>query len=134
MRSETADGRTLALISHLGMLGPGLLLPLVVRLTEGRRNAFVRHHATEALNFQITFTLALFVGFGLFVAADLTTGPAGHPYPAPLSLVVFVVMMGAFVANYVFSILGCVRAGQERWWRYPVTLRLVRGAAPRGTR
>jgi uncharacterized Tic20 family protein len=130
-RSEAADGKTLAIIAHLGVLAAGFLVPLVLRLTEGKKNAFVRHHATEALNFQLTFMLVWLAGFGLLIGTSLGE-PTGHTQSAPAGvLVVFGAMMLLFLANFVFSILGCVRASQERWWRYPISIRFVRGAAPR---
>jgi uncharacterized Tic20 family protein len=130
-RSETAEGKSLALVAHLGVLAGGFLLPLVLRLTEGRKNAFVRHHATEALNFQITFMLVWFTGFGLLIGTTFGE-PTGHTTQAPPAVyAIFLAMALLFVANVVFSILGCVRASQERWWRYPLSIRFVRGAAPR---
>ena len=128
---ETASGKTLALISHLGVLTGGFVLPLVIRLTEGRRNSFVRHHATEALNFQITFMLFWAAGFGVLIGTSLgePTGPTTSAPPAVYAI--FLPLMALFVLNIVFSILGCVRASQEQWWRYPVSIRFVKGAAPR---
>lgn len=135
VRSETGDGKTLALIAHLGFLGVGPILPLVLRLTEGKRNAFVRHHSTEALNFQLTYLLVFFLGFGTFVGTSIAHAPAQRGTAPPvIFLVVFAVMMLVGIANFVFSILGCVRASQERWWRYPMSIRFVRGARPRATR
>jgi uncharacterized Tic20 family protein len=136
MRSESADGKTLALVAHLGFLGVGPVLPLVLRLTEGKRNAFVRHHATEALNFQLTYLLVFLVGFVAFVGTSVaSTPPTGRATAVPpVFFVVFAAMMVAGVANLAFSVLGCVRASQERWWRYPVSIRFVRGARPRSAR
>ena len=46
------------LASHLGIFLLAVILPLILRLTEGDRNAFVRHHSTEALNFQLSVAIA----------------------------------------------------------------------------
>jgi uncharacterized Tic20 family protein len=131
VRSEVDDGKTLGIITHLGVLAAGFVLPLVIRLTEGKKNAYVRHHAAEALNFQITFMIAWIAGFvayaiGLFGSAQSSSSP-----PAWV-LIIFVTMMVLMLANFVFSILGAVRAGQGRWWRYPINIRFVRGARPKG--
>lgn len=130
-RSEVDDGKTLAVVTHLGVLAAGFILPLVVRLTEGRKNAYVRHHATEALNFQITFMIAWFVGFAAY-AGLLITSVHSDSSPPVWVLVIFLVMMSLMLANFALSILGCVRAGQGRWWRYPFAIRFVRGARPKG--
>jgi uncharacterized Tic20 family protein len=39
----------------------GVVLALVKRLTEGKKNEYVRHHSTEALNFQLTL-LIIWIG------------------------------------------------------------------------
>jgi uncharacterized Tic20 family protein len=112
--------------------GRWLRPPLVIRLTEGRKNAYVRHHATEALNFQITFMIAWFAGFAVWVGVLWSSDPAGGNAPPAWVLIVFVTMMGVMLANFALSILGCVRANQSRWWRYPINIRFVRGARPKG--
>jgi uncharacterized Tic20 family protein len=129
-RSEEAEGKTVALISHLGIITAGPLLPLVLRLTEGRKNAFVRHHSTEALNFQITFVLVWVLGFVLLSTTSLGTPKHGTAAPAGV-FAVFGVMMATYVLGIICSILGCVRASHEEWWRYPVSIRFVPGARRR---
>jgi uncharacterized Tic20 family protein len=119
------SGRTLAIIVHFGALAGGFLLPLVVYLTEGKKNTYVKHHAAEALNFQITFMLiwvGCFVVFFVSAVSDSSVAIA----------VMFLVALPAFLGNYVLSILGAVRASQRRWWRYPVNIRFVAGAQPQG--
>ena len=128
---EVSSGKTLAIISHFGVFACYVVLPLVIRLTEGKKNAYVRHHSTEALNFMITFgvlwNLVWFSSF--FVGAFLSAG-SGNGFPIvflilwPLSVIVGISVL-------VFSILGAVRASQGVWWRYPISIRFVRGAAPR---
>lgn len=128
-RSETADGKTLALITHLGVLASGPILPLVIRQTEGKRNAYVRHHATEALNFQLTYLLGFVVSIAVYALGLFLSPPVEDPtLPPAVSLAAFVALMILSLADFALSILGCVRAGQERWWRYPVSIRFVRGA------
>lgn len=117
------------MLSHLGVLAGGFIVPLIIRLTEGNKNEFVRHHATEALNFQITFMIAWLTGFVLFAVAAVSSG--GHRGLPVAVVVVWLVMVVLYFVNLGLSILGCIRASQEKWWRYAVSIRLVRGARPR---
>jgi uncharacterized Tic20 family protein len=119
------SGRTLALVSHLGVLAGGFPLPLVIRLTEGKENEFVRHHSAEALNFQITFMIAWLSVFVVFFASALAD------IDSAFLALFFLVAMPLWIANYAFSILGAVRASQKKWWRYPISIRFVRGARRR---
>jgi len=118
-------------ISHLGTVAGGIILPLVIYLTEGKKNPFVRHHSREALNFQITFLIVYLGGFLLFFgsfAVSLAVSSAGDGsflgffFPFPL---LFLIWFGAIG----FSIMGAVRANQGQWWRYPLAIRFVKGEA-----
>ncbi len=118
--------RWLSVVSHVGTFAGGFVLPLVVYLTEGKKDQFVRHHSSEALNFQITFTLVWFAAFAVLLFTAFISEAADAP-PLPF-LTVFPLMFVLFLAASALSILGAVRASQERWWRYPVAIRLVPGA------
>lgn len=105
----TADNaKTLALLAHLGTFVGGFIAPLIVFLVE-KQNPWVRHHAAEALNFQLTVLVALFVSIPLF-----------------LVIVGFFTMLATIVCSYVFSIIGAVKAGRGEWYRYPITIRMIK--------
>lgn len=130
-QSPEESGQALSVLCHLGTVAGGVILPLVVYLTEGRKNPFVRHHAREALNFQLTFLMVwlagmalLFASFALsfaLVAASDSSLP-GFFFPFP---VLFLVWFGAIGV----SVMGAVRASQRQWWRYPVAIRFVKADA-----
>ncbi len=125
-----------AVISHLTFIAMPFLAVIVIRLTVGRRDAFVRHHATEALNAQILFGILWnAAGFTLMgIAISQTGSDPSAPPPWPV-FVCFGVMMLAGLTALVSSVVGAIRAHAGVWWRYPLNLRLVRGAvrhAPEG--
>jgi uncharacterized protein len=106
--------RTWGLLAHLsafaGSLVGGLtpLGPLVVMLTMGERSAFVRRHAVEALNFNISFLIYGLVSFLLVFV-----------------LIGFVLLPLLVVAWVVLVIVAAVKANQGEDYRYPLTIRLV---------
>jgi len=121
-RSIVDEGRTLSVLCHLGYFVFGIFFALIVRATEGGRNAYVRHHATEALNFQLSLVLAIvgswivamFAAFlGRFEIVVITLLPLG---------------LAIVICGIVFSIVAAVAASRGEWYRYPVSLRLVSGA------
>ena len=107
--------RTWGLLAHLsafaGSLVGGLtpLGPLVVMLSMGERSAFVRRHAVEALNFNISF---LIYGLGSFLLVFVLIG--------------FVLLPLLVVAWVVLVIVAGVKANQGEDYRYPLTIRMVR--------
>ncbi len=108
MTAPADNTKTLVVLAHLGCVLGGFILPLVILLVE-KRNPFVRHHAAEALNFQLTMMIVILVSI-----------------PLALVLVGFFTLIAAIVANYVFGIMGAVKAGRGEWFRYPVNLRMVK--------
>ena len=110
----TQDERTMALVAHLSALS-GFVVPfgniagpLVVWLVKRDESVFVADQAKEALNFQITMTLAVIVSV---VLVFLLIG-------IPLLIV-----LG--LAALVLPIVGGIRANEGRRYRYPFTIRLV---------
>ncbi len=110
----TQDEKTMALLAHMGTIlgnlfgGIGFLVPLVLMLTKGKDSAFIRSHAVESLNFQITCAIA-----GLASAAPVCLGIG--------LLLLPVVFLGAIV----MAIIAGLKANEGQPYRYPFALRLV---------
>ena len=111
--------RNWAAASHWGTLvaawlAMGFLAPLAIMFTVGQQSAFVRRHAVESLNFQISM---LIYGAGAILFSILTIG---------LGLLVVIPLGIAFlVAALVFLIQGSIAAVNGQEYRYPLTLRFV---------
>jgi uncharacterized Tic20 family protein len=103
-----SDEKTWSMLAHLGGIILGFLAPLIIWLVFKDRGPFVKHHATEALNFQIALLIAN------IVAAILWVIGVGVLLTAAL-----------YIANIVFCILAGLAANRGEWYRYPVSLRLI---------
>jgi uncharacterized Tic20 family protein len=107
------DERNWAVAAHLGSfvaayVALGFLAPLAVLLLAGRRSAFVRRHAVEALNFNLTVLL----------------------YAAVSTILIWVLigipMLVALGLLYVVAVLfGAAAASRGEDYRYPLTIRLI---------
>jgi len=109
----TPDERNWAMMAHLlsfvaVWFAFGFVAPLVVMLTKGKESAFVRHHAVESLNFQLT---ALIAGLISAVLVIVLVG------------LLFLLVVG--VMYVIFVILASVAANRGDWYRYPLTIRFV---------
>ena len=109
---------TAAVIAHVGGLF-GIWVPLVVYLVTERSDRFNRGQAAEALNFQLTALIAVIaVIAGGSVLAVATLG---------LGLIAIVPVPAAGgVLHVVWCIKGAVVASRGEWWRYPISIRMVR--------
>lgn len=106
-----ADQRTMALAAHLLGIFTWFIGALIIWLInkDDASKAFVTDQAKEALNFQITVTIAMII-----------------------SIILMVVIIGGILApivgiiNLVFCIIAAVKANNGEAYRYPFTLRLIK--------
>lgn len=124
--------KMLPVLVHLGAFFGGFILPLIVYLIERDKNEFTRHHAAEALNFQITVGI---VSIGTWLVSFLgivgAVGFGNSDAPPGPFFVGFALMFVAMFASWGLGILGALKAGRGEWWRYPVAFRFVdRGRRP----
>jgi uncharacterized Tic20 family protein len=86
----------------------GFVAPLVVLLVFGPRSPYVRAHAVESLNFNLTWLLYAIVGV---VLAFLVIG--------------IPILIALGIAYLVLVIIASVRANNGEFFRYPLTIRFV---------
>jgi uncharacterized Tic20 family protein len=122
MTDETAeaavpskDARKWAMFCHLsalvGILGNGLgflVGPLVVWLLKKEDDPFIDEQGKEAVNFQITMFIALFVS-GILVLVVIG--------------IVMLIVVGIMMV--VFPILGAIKANEGESYRYPFSIRFI---------
>lgn len=102
------EERNWALGAHLSTIVIQFLGPLLVMLIQGPKSQFVRAHAVEALNFNISVTIYFVVSFVLtFVLVGLILMPA------------------VLITWFVCTIIATVKASKGEYYRYPLTIRLV---------
>ena len=97
-----------ALAHYLGLLG--FMGPLIIMLSAGQRDNFVRVHAVEAVNFHITVLI------GWLIVGVVNAVTCGLAFP-----LVFVVLIPVII----FGVQAGSAASRGEWYRYPWTIRLV---------
>jgi uncharacterized Tic20 family protein len=114
--APTENERTWGMLAHLSALA-GLVVPLVgnivgplvVSIARGDQSAFVATHAREALNFNITVTLAA-------VACTLLM----------LVFVGFLLGSALFIAWLVMTLIAAIRASEGAAYHYPISFHFVK--------
>ena len=108
-REVSKDAKTWAMLCHLLAIFTGFLAPLIIWLIKKDEDPFVDEHGKEALNFQITVFIAMFVSgiltmvcIGIFLAIAVMAG------------------------NIVFCVLATVKANKGEPYRYPVSIRFIK--------
>jgi len=103
-----SEERTLAILSHILAIIPGVgfLAPLVIYLVKRNDSSFVAANAKESLNFQLTIIL--------------------------LYIILFITLIGVLlfwvvgILNTVLVIVATIKAAENKIYRYPVSIRLIR--------
>ncbi len=113
--TPSSPSRNWAMGAHLaglvaGYVVPlgGILAPMVIWMVKRDEDEFVGDQALEAMNFQITMTLAALISI-----------------PLMFVVVGFLTLAAVIVLNVVLSIIAAIAATEGRRYRYPWTLRLV---------
>lgn len=109
------EERLWATLAHLsGLVGwviplGNILAPLIIWLWQKDRSAFVGDQSREALNFQLTVTLAAAASVLLMAVA-----------------IGFLLMIVVGVYALVVMVIAAVRANRGVYYRYPLSFRFVR--------
>ncbi len=120
---SSPDDNTWALAAHVGALlasaffGLGFVAPLIIMLVKSD-SPFVRRHAVESLNFQISVLIYVVVGAIVAVVLTLVTFGIGLVVVIPIAI-------AAGIAWLVLVILATIKASQGEDYRYPLTIRFV---------
>lgn len=111
-----ANARTWALIAHLSPIAGSLLpiagnivAPLIVWLIKKDEMPFVDDQGKEALNFQISLSIVLFICLLLCFV-----------------FIGFLLLPIVGITGLVFTVLAAIKANTGERYRYPISIRFVR--------
>lgn len=101
------EDKTLLILTHiLGMI-VGFLAPLIILLVSDNKD--VKRHSKIALNWQFSFLIYIVISFILVIV-----------------LIGFLLIPTLIILNIVFSIMAAVKASENEFWRYPLSIQFFR--------
>ncbi|MDX9974977.1 MAG: DUF4870 domain-containing protein [FCB group bacterium] len=110
------DARMWAVVAHLSPLlgwvipyAGNIILPLIVWLIKREESPFIDDQAKEAVNFQITVTIAMTISTILMFVC-----------------IGFLLMLVVGIGALVLMVLAAIQANNGVPYRYPFTLRLIK--------
>ena len=126
--STTPDDRNLALLCHIGAYFTSFIVPLVVYLIAQKRSPFLAHHGREALNFQISQLIYMFLTLIVAMSSALLIGlvatwELGLTTGVALFVLISFVLM---ILETVLTIMASVAAWRGQLYRYRLCIRLVK--------
>ena len=105
----SSDEKNVATITHLAGTVFSFIPSLIVWLLKKDDSAYIANQSKEALNFQITVAVAMFVS--TYILSWILVG---------LALIPIII-----VVNIVFCIIAAVATSKGESYRYPLCLRLI---------
>jgi uncharacterized Tic20 family protein len=109
--SSSMDPKSMAVLAEVLGIFTGFVGPLIIYIVNGDKDPFVRHHASESLNFHITLFIGYMVSFVLMIV-----------------LIGFVTFFVIWIVGLIFMIQASMAASRGEWYRYPINIRFVSGA------
>lgn len=103
----TSDERTWATFAHLGCV-LGLIIGLIIFLTQKDKGPWMKAHTTAALNWQLTYLICAVICV-----------------PLMLIFVGFLALMVLVVLNLVWGISGAMKANAGETYKYPFSFKLI---------
>lgn len=102
----TSDEKTMAILSHILTFVAAIIAPLIIYLIKKDESDFVRWHARESLNFQIT---VLIICIALFI-----------------TIVGILLLWVVGIFSLICVIIATIRASEGKLYKYPFSLRLIK--------
>lgn len=121
-----------ASLSHACFFVLAIIGPAIIRATKGKivtgspAERYLRQQSNEALNFQISFMIVWVGGIFLMIFGIMGMAFVAPPMAAIGGVVVWIVLIGAYVGGLVYAILAIVRCSSGQPWRYPINFRFFK--------
>ena len=94
------------------------MAPLIIYLIKKDESAYIRSHAKESLNFQLTVLLAW---IALWIVTMILTFIFFF-----FSFLGFPLMVLLMIANLVLVIIATIRASENKIYKYPFSIKFVK--------
>jgi uncharacterized Tic20 family protein len=104
----TSDERTWATFAHLGCV-LGLIIGLIIYLTQKDKGPWMKAHVTAALNWQLTYLICMLICIPLMFII--------------VGMLLFPVLI---ILSLVWGITGAMRANAGQTYKYPFSFNFVK--------
>ena len=104
--TPSSDEKTMAILSHILTIVSWFIAPLIIYLLKKDESPYVRDHAKESLNFQITMFIICAILFVTVIG------------------ILFIWFVS--IANLILVIVATIKASENKMYRYPINFRLIK--------
>lgn len=133
LRVPTSEEKSAAMFTHLAsfasLLIPfgNIIGPLIVWSLKKNNSDFVDANGKESLNFEITYTLAVFLIISIGASYAISSGFQENWEGLTISILVFVLPLIIYwILSVIFVIIASVKASDGEVFRYPLSIRFIK--------
>ncbi len=105
----SSDERTMAILSHVLCIIGSFIAPLIIYLLKKDESPYVKEHALESLNFQITMII-LYIISGILI----------------IVLIGVLLIWALSIINLILIIIATIKASEDKFYKYPFNFRLIK--------
>jgi len=136
LNESTSDERIMSALAHGAILLPmwGTIAAIIIWVTQKEKSEFVRYQAMQAIAWQVTQIIVMFLGMGCYMCSFFTMIPAmetmehsstGFPIFMIFPFGTMGLVMLSMLAFIVVGIVAAVRSLQGRPFTYPIVGRRI---------
>lgn len=107
----SSDDKTMAMLAHILGAVIWVIGPLIIWMMKKDQSQFVDYHGKEALNFQITMTIAW---IAVSIISTVTLGLGCILYPV------------LWIGGLILCVMAGMAANKGEWNKYPINIRLIK--------
>ncbi len=104
--TPSSDEKTMAILSHIFCLVAGFLAPLIIYLIKKDESAYVKEHAKESLNFQIT----MFIIYCVLL----------------ITVIGILLIWAVAIIDLILVVVATIKASENKMYKYPINFRLIK--------
>lgn len=133
MKLPNGEEKNVAMFTHLASFASlilpfgNILGPLIVWSLKKDKSEFVNVHGKASLNFEITYTIVVFLALAITIPFAINAGIQENPVDLVMSLLFLIIpLMSYWVLSIVLVIIAAVKASKGELYKYPLSIRFIK--------
>jgi uncharacterized Tic20 family protein len=133
LRLPNVEEKNTAMFTHLASFGSlifpfgNIIGPLIVWSLKKDKSDFVDTHGKESINFEITYSIVVFIALAITVYFAVASGIKDDPLGIVMSVVGFIFpIIGYWFFALIAVIVGAVKASKGEYYKYPLRIRFIK--------
>lgn len=133
MKMPDTEEKNVAMFTHLASFASlilpfgNILGPLIVWSLKKDKSSFVNAHGKASLNFEITYTIVVFLALSISIPIVISAGIKENVVEVVMSLLFLIIpLISYWVLSIILVIIAAVKASNGELYTYPLSIRFIK--------